>query len=301
MDAALQLANPLAAHRCVPMDGEVIDTLPEWGWRVDTTRYTAKYTPFGPLEINMRSPMNVIGFTFGRYDGLRAIDSDKARRHVEATANYLSFTPSGCEVRMRTQLNPDYTIIGVSDEYLQSVHDDLYDGGRLRPRYMSGAVHPRITEIGQRFRRWFRFGDAGDITLLDELALHLTAAAIRSLRECDGIPPDYPPLPSNVLQRAVDFVEARLTTKVSVFEIAQTCHMSPYQFSRRFSAAAGLSPHQYVMERRLVKARNQLRHGDAAIADVAYACGFASHAHLTRSFQKALGTTPSVYRSSFRR
>lgn len=300
MDAAIELSTPLAARRCVPMDGTVIDTLPAWGWRVDTPQYTAKYTPLGPLEINMRAPMNVIGFTFGRYEGLRAIDSDKTRRHVEPTVNYLSFTPRGCEVRMRTALNPDYTIIGVSDDYLQSVFEDLYGDGVLRRRYLSGAVSPAIVNLARRFRRWFRFGNAGDLAQLDDLALAITVAAVRMLADRDPFVSAYAPLPPHTLRTAVDFIEAKLHTKFGVFDIARTCHMSPYQFSRRFTAATGLSPHQYVLERRLVRARGKLRNGDDAIAQVAYACGFASHAHLTRTFQNILGTTPSAFREAYR-
>lgn len=300
MEYAVELVNPLTTHRCVPMDGESINDLPDWGWRVETSHYTAKYTPFGPLEINMRSPMNVIGFTFGRYDGLRAINSDKARRHIETTVNYLSFTPLGCEVRMRTELNPDYVILGVSDHYLQMVNEDLYGDADLSLRYVSGAVHPRIMKCAQKFRRWFRFGSASDISELDELAFELTAAAVQVLREKQAPTPDYPPLSSRVLQSAAEYVEARLATKLSVFDIAKTCHMSPFQFSRRFTAAAGLSPHQYVMERRLLRARELLRNKNTGVAEVAYDCGFSSHAHLTRTFQKIIGTTPSSYRRAFR-
>jgi AraC family transcriptional regulator len=66
-----------------------------------------------------------------------------------------------------------------------------------------------------------------------------------------------------------------------------------------FRAATGLTPHQYVLEQRLHRARQLLEQKETALADIAVACGFSVQTHMTDNFRKHLGITPGEYRRSF--
>ncbi len=68
-----------------------------------------------------------------------------------------------------------------------------------------------------------------------------------------------------------------------------------FQLARAFRAAYGTSPHAYLVQARLMRARSLLAAGDAP-ADVAAACGFADQSHLGRWFRRAYGLTPAAYR-----
>lgn len=64
---------------------------------------------------------------------------------------------------------------------------------------------------------------------------------------------------------------------------------------RAFRQSLNMTPHRYIMERRLARARRLLQ-AKSAIADVAFACGFTDQAHLTRTLRQTIGVTPSRYR-----
>lgn len=68
-----------------------------------------------------------------------------------------------------------------------------------------------------------------------------------------------------------------------------------FQLARAFRAAYGTSPHAYLVQIRLLRARQLLAAGEPP-AVVAAACGFADQSHLTRRFRRAYGLTPAVYR-----
>jgi AraC-like DNA-binding protein len=72
-----------------------------------------------------------------------------------------------------------------------------------------------------------------------------------------------------------------------------------FQLARAFRAAYGTSPHAYLVQTRLLRARHMLAEGEAPAA-IAAACGFADQSHLGRWFRRAYGLTPAAYRAVHR-
>jgi AraC family transcriptional regulator len=105
-------------------------------------------------------------------------------------------------------------------------------------------------------------------------------------------------LPGRRLAQVVDYIENNLNEQLSLVALARIAQMSSFHFSRQFRSSTGLTPHQYVMQRRIDRARQQLRDPRLSIADVAFACGFATQAHLTSVFRTLVGFTPKAYRTA---
>ena len=75
--------------------------------------------------------------------------------------------------------------------------------------------------------------------------------------------------------------------------------LSRYQTVRGFARLTGLTPHAYVMQRRLGTARSLIRHG-STLADAAIEAGFADQSHMHRIFVAHHGFTPGAYAGAFR-
>lgn len=97
-----------------------------------------------------------------------------------------------------------------------------------------------------------------------------------------------------------DFIEQHLDQPISLGELATLCNLSEYHFARMFRTSFGLPPHQYLLARRLAKARQLLRFSDLPMLQVALLCGFASASHFSNRFRQALGATPGEYRQALR-
>jgi AraC family transcriptional regulator len=104
-------------------------------------------------------------------------------------------------------------------------------------------------------------------------------------------------LPSRVLRRTVEYVEENLAGDLSLAEIAGAANMSPYHFSRLFKEAVGSPPHRYVVERRVERAKDLLRHTDLPISEVAREVGFSGQSHLHFHVKRVLSATPASLRS----
>jgi AraC family transcriptional regulator len=106
-------------------------------------------------------------------------------------------------------------------------------------------------------------------------------------------------LPMSRIQvdRIRDYVEAHLGSDLRIAQLADLVDLSPQHFSRLFKLSLGMTPHRYVLRRRVEAAERMLR-TDATIVEIAYALGFSSQAHFTQVFRRYAGTTPSQLRSS---
>jgi AraC family transcriptional regulator len=98
------------------------------------------------------------------------------------------------------------------------------------------------------------------------------------------------------MRRAAEYVEDNIARNPSLMELAQEAGMGRYRFSRLFKQSTGLSPHQYVIARRVEKAKQLLGLEGYSLHEVALSTGFSDQAHLTRHFKRLVGTTPGEFR-----
>ena len=125
--------------------------------------------------------------------------------------------------------------------------------------------------------------------LAAHLLRHHSTAERSALRGPSG-------LPAAALRRATDYIEENLAEDLSLAAVARAASFSPYHFARLFKASTGSSPHQYVIRRRVERARRLLATTDWSLAFIAQEVGFASGSHLARHFRRLLGVSPSDYR-----
>ncbi|MFI5801602.1 helix-turn-helix domain-containing protein [Streptomyces sp. NPDC051561] len=171
-----------------------------------------------------------------------------------------------------TQL--DETLIGAAVDA-----PDLADP-LLRTRV--GQLHTALTHPGDEFEA--------------ESRLALIAERLRTHFHPRTRPPGpAPPGPDRRVARHLrELLDARLPEGLTLDEAARLIHAHPTHLVRAFSAAYGIAPHQYLMSRRIDRARSLLLDGRPP-GEVATTLGFYDQPHLTRHFKKVVGTTPGRY------
>jgi len=106
-------------------------------------------------------------------------------------------------------------------------------------------------------------------------------------------------LPRHVLRRVIERMRS-FDSDLSLQALANESGYSRVHFVRMFRAATGYSPHNYLLNLRLERARELLKNPSLSLIDIALDCGFSSHSHMSRLFHKSVGVTPSDYRRSLR-
>ncbi|MDB5312840.1 MAG: AraC family transcriptional regulator [Gemmataceae bacterium] len=127
-----------------------------------------------------------------------------------------------------------------------------------------------------------------------QLIRHVVAPG-RAARGRDGT------LPRGRLRAVLEYIEEHLDAAPTLAEMAAVAHLNPYHFARQFKAATGLPPHQYVIMRRVKRAKYLLRAGtDLSLAEVAARAGFYDQSQFSHHFKRLVGVTPSQFRTPAR-
>lgn len=99
------------------------------------------------------------------------------------------------------------------------------------------------------------------------------------------------------LRRAIDFIETELARPIGVADIAAVTGTSPFHFSRAFRHATGHPPYAYLLERRLLRARELLSRPELALGEIARQCGFGGLTQFARAFRRSAGVSASEWRN----
>jgi AraC-like DNA-binding protein len=130
---------------------------------------------------------------------------------------------------------------------------------------------------------------------------HVTSAVVAHIAHVFGGMGPKKKLPRGGLavwqeRRVKEFIDGNLDGEISVTQIASVCGLSRHHFSRAFRQSTGMAPHQWLLQRRVDKAKQLLRGAELPLSGVAAACGFANQSHLTRVFVGSVGVSPGRWR-----
>ena len=99
------------------------------------------------------------------------------------------------------------------------------------------------------------------------------------------------------LEHARTFIDENLEQPLSLADIAQRAHLSRYHFVRLFHGLFHETPHQYLVRKRIEKAKELLAHSSLSITEICLAVGFESLGSFSTRFHKTVGWSPSIYRA----
>jgi AraC family transcriptional regulator len=135
-------------------------------------------------------------------------------------------------------------------------------------------------------------------SLANVLAVHLirhVLTAPQSARRREGT------LPRAKLRAVIEYVEQHLDASPTLEQIAALVRLSPYYFARQFKRATGLPPHQFVVLRRVERAKRLLQAvTHLPLAEVALHAGFLDQNQFAYHFKRHVGVTPGQFRKSAR-
>lgn len=208
----------------------------------------------------------------------------------------IMLTPPGLIPDIRLHTVTELTHCGISGEFLKHVAEEVErnaDTLQFHPALEDRSLVRIMALLLDECQAAFPSGQVYVDSLIYALATrYLFIGSVRQEKpkaRLTGLMP-------RMLSRIREKVEAHLDSDLSLDSLAKDSGYSRAHFFRIFREATGLTPYEYVLDLRLKRAQELLKHANSNIIDVALSCGFASQSHMTTVFKQHLGMTPGELR-----
>lgn len=213
---------------------------------------------------------------------------------VDCLPGDVCVAPARMPYAVRRDLPGRIVAASLDVQLVQQLADEYRASERVAVEPRFSARDPLMTELMLALTNEVLENNPGGRIYAETLGSALAAQLIRR----HSTEPRRPRggLSHAALQRVAEYIEAHLAAPLHLQELANIAGMSGYQFARRFKRSSGLPPHQYVLRRRIERARDMLRQQTKTVLEVAVSCGFLSQSHFTSAFRLITGVTPGKYR-----
>lgn len=210
----------------------------------------------------------------------------------------VTLVPLGSGSRHLWGVDVDSTQFQIEPGLIQKVSVEGFDRdpARLRlPPTCCGYLHPAIQHDLAALRDELLTGGPGGRLCAETLANLLVVHLIRhagsgpAVRGLTGV------LAGTTLRAVTDYVHDHLERNIGLADLAAVAHLSAYHFARLFKQTTGRTPHQFVIEKRVERARRLITEGRLTLAQVAAACGFTDQSGFTKHFKRLVGVTPKRF------
>jgi AraC family transcriptional regulator len=256
---------------------------PEPVRRVEVGPWAIELRPGAAYSARYVASQSAIGFAYDSQRGLHAIGSDRVLP-FDAIPNGLAFVPAGCDVLSESPRG---------GEYLRVVRTDGV--ALVGDRAFNNRIDPQATLLALRIRSALLQG-----SVEEDWEAWAFALAERTTGNETASAPTHGSITGSRMRLLDEFIDAGLDGPLGVPAMAQLLGLSEGYFMRAFKNATGKSPHSYLIDRRLAKARALMQDCAATLTEIAYRCGFNSQAHMATVFKQRLGVSPAQLRKSSR-
>ncbi|HEX8834854.1 MAG TPA: AraC family transcriptional regulator [Abditibacteriaceae bacterium] len=210
------------------------------------------------------------------------------------TAGDLCITPAHKPISMRWREHLEILSVELEPQFLLAAADDLKLRGDVEIVERHGETDRQIAHICHALWAEAEAGNPTGALFNDSLASALATCLLqrhsvaREVKVCHGqLSPRHKKI-------ACAYIEENLQRNVSLEELSRVVGLSSFYFARCFRNSLGISPHQYLIARRLERAKRLLQRSDLPLAQIASQCGFSDQSHLTRRMKNHFGVTPAT-------
>lgn len=232
----------------------------------------------------------------------RTIDGESAQAKTVLRPRLLGVVPENRSSQWDLRGTPDIQLVYLRRRMVEQVAGEMLgvDAERIEMVPRLGFSDPLIEQLMLALLDAARTDDgSGDGLYADHVARLMALHVLRhhTTRPLRRTPASCRPLVAvdARINHVHDLIESALDENLSLERLARAAGISAHAFSAAFARTCGVTPHRYVIGRRIERAKQLLRGEQISVAEIALLTGFASQSHLATAFKRAVGVTPGQY------
>ena len=224
------------------------------------------------------------------------------RHRGTAVHGDIDIIPAGTPSYWETSATDTFLGLSISPEVLDAVASELgLDPRQVEIRNRFQTRDPQLENIGWALKAEVECGSPCGRIYFDSLAvsvaarlLHCHSSVSREPKRLNGR------MSTRKLKEVLCYIEENLGRPLSLPEVASVAGVSVSHFKTLFRESIGQPLHQYVIRRRVERAKDLIGEDNLSISQIAFETGFSHQSHLARHMRRVLGVSPKGLRESLR-
>lgn len=217
-------------------------------------------------------------------------------RHGTASDGHFDVVPPERLVSIDFDNPRPMTAVTIAPGFIEQIFERMPADFHRRMPVLAGISDSKVTDLVRDLHTLAAGSSHFERLRLEAIAMLLMLHLYERYGVDAGPSPVQGGLGAARQRRVLDHIDAHLGKNIGMRALAHAAGLSRDHFAKAFKASIGISPHRYIGERRILRAKEMLLDRGRSITDVALDLGFASSSHFSDSFRKATGITPSQYR-----
>ena len=191
----------------------------------------------------------------------------------------------------RVMLSLEHPVITQALEETAAHNDvELHQSFEMRDRHIESVVLALRNDLEDGSPAGHLYGESLITALAVYLQKRYAVFRPRTSQLRGGMPPAR-------LRRVLEYMDSNLGKDVSLSVLAAVAGMGPHYFSELFKQSTGISPHQYVLRRKIERAKRLLRDPAISVVQISALTGFVDQSNFTKVFRRVVGLTPTAFRA----
>ncbi|MBI1177346.1 helix-turn-helix domain-containing protein [bacterium] len=214
----------------------------------------------------------------------------------EIAPGQISILPANHPYSVKLRAAGESVVVSLAEKLIALAAADQGVFTAIQPVWVHGVEDALVRELVMSLREEMRSTSVSGERYAHSLASTLAAHIVRRYStDRLSIPSPSGGLSIVALRRVVHYIHDHLGENLTLGTLAAKANLSTCHFARMFKVSTGISPHRYLLNCRIARAKKLMTQGKGTLAEIALRSGFCDQGHLTRSFRDIVGTTPAAF------
>ena len=224
------------------------------------------------------------------------ISSGNSRKEVLMEPNQIFFNPANVPFSRYTADHYEFILVLVEPEKMISAAPIASNSHTFTETYQ--IKDPNLEYIFKLLLSEIQAGNKNGKLFIENIVSILAFHFVKnySKEQSSGLVENVSGFTSKEIEKAFYYIDKNMSESVKIENLAEEFGISKFNFIKRFKSSTNVTPHQFIIRKKLERSKNLLKEGSLSLTDITYMLNFSDQSHFSNSFKKMYGMTPREFR-----
>jgi len=247
---------------------------------------------------DLTAPFHVFLMNVSDHDIAWEISSGDSMKQVLMEPNQIFFNPANVPFSRYTADYYEFILVLIEPEKMISSAPIVTNNCTFTETYH--IKDPNLEYIFKLLLSEIQAGNQNGKLFIENivsiLAFHF--AKNYSKEQSPGLVENVSGFTSKELEKALYYIDKNMSETFKIENLAEEFGISKFYFIKRFKSSTNVTPHQFIIKKKLERSKNLLKEGSLSLTDITYMLNFSDQSHFSNSFKKMYGMTPREFRKT---